>query len=252
MVSFKIALAATIAIATTALLPTHAQLSTIPRRYRSTNTQLTSSSVSKRRTLQKQQHHQQKKRQGGNNLRTRNLDEQSMPLESAEMSLLILPRGSMPSIEQSDMSLPIKLRMDELDNSMPLEESRFDISMPLEESRFDISMPLNVFDMSMSMPTEGDIPKDEDLTVVLGENESGSATLILASFLAGLSVLVVGAMACFVKMRKVHNKQVLEEREEDFIEEQRQVAASRQQREVIANHLNDFEEGDAVHDISIY
>ena len=237
----KIALAATIAIATTALLPTNAQLSTIPRRYRSTNTQLTSSSVSKRRTLQKQQHHQQKKRQGGNNLRTRNLDEQSMPLESAEMSLLILPRGSMPSIEQSDMSLPIKLRMDELDNSMPL-----------EESRFDISMPLNVFEMSMSMSTEGDIPKDEDLTVVLGENESGSATLILASFLAGLSVLVVGAMACFVKMRKVHNKQVLEEREEDLIEEQRHVAASRQQREVIANHLNDFEEGDNVHDISIY
>ena len=248
MVSLNIALAATIAIATTALLPTNAQLSTIPRRYRSTNTQLTSSSVSKRRTLQKQQ----KKRQGGNNLRTRNLDEQSMPLESAEMSLLILPRGSMPSIEQSDMSLPIKLRMDELDNSMPLEESRFDISMPLEESRFDISMPLNVFEMSMSMSTEGDIPKDEDLTVVLGENESGSATLILASFLAGLSVLVVGSMACFVKMRKVHNKQVLEEREEDLIEEQRHVAASRQQREVIANHLNDFEEGDDVHDISIY
>ena len=69
--------------------------------------------------------------------------------------------------------------------------------------------------MSMSMPEntvsgtdDGDSEPSES-TQELGSN-NGSDTVVMASFLAGISALVVGAMALFVKMRQRHSRQLAE------------------------------------------
>ena len=149
--------------------------------------------------------------------------------------------------------------------SMPnLEEARFDIpdlkfmSMPLEEARFDIpigSMPLNIFDIE---PDNSDNDTNM-MSVGLGKSSSSSDTLILASMLAGLSALVVGSAAVFVKMRKVHSDQCIEDREEEELEMQQQQQQLDPEERVVSfasqdelYQPDDSEEYDNVQDLPLY
>ena len=92
------------------------------------------------------------------------------------------------NIEQQTGSMPL--------GSMPLEIFDFDFgSMPLEEAAFSMSMPDSE-------------PSQSEGTGDLESSSVGSSTLILASFLAGISVLVVGATTLFIKMRKEYGRQL--------------------------------------------
>ena len=123
---------------------------------------------------------------------------------------------------------------------MPLQESEFDLSMPLQESNFDMPMPLQESDFDLSMPTDG-LPTQthgDELgdVIALGENASNSDgnAVILASFLAGISVLVVGAAALFVKTRQKHNRRAEESQERENTQMRVITLASR-------DDLNDME-----------
>ena len=82
--------------------------------------------------------------------------------------------------------------------------------MPLQESEFYLSMPTDELPTQTHGGELGDV-------IALGENASNSDgnAVILASFLAGISVLVVGAAALFVKMRQKHNRQAEESQERE-------------------------------------
>merc|ERR1712194_732462 len=71
-------------------------------------------------------------------------------------------------------------------------------SMPLEE----MEMSIPEFELSMSMPI-GSI--DSELGVAIGGDGSNGHIFILASLFAGLSALVIGAAAIFVKSRRRKN-----------------------------------------------
>ena len=213
----------------------NAQLSAIPKRYRSTKTQQISSAGSmNKRQLQE---HQQQKKQG--NLRTRNLEGSSMP--SIELSELSVP------LEESELSMPIV----ESEMSMPL--TMFDMSIPLMEAELELSMP------SVDLPSDS---AGEEADIVTLENGSSSgSTLILASFLAGVSALVVAATAMFIKMRKVHSKECMENGDADTMEGQQaaptigQIMMSQKHPVVsFASHdeINDFSEGENAHEITLY
>ena len=104
-----------------------------------------------------------------------------------------------------DMSLPSVLSARMM--SIPLHERVFDLSMPLQRSGFDLSMPMN----ELPNHTIGEDGSDSD----------GSAPL-LASFLAGFSVVAVGFIALLAKMRQKHRFQAKErqrEREEMQVRE---------------------------------
>ena len=216
---------------------TNAQLSTLPKRYRSNKVQ-TSSTTTVKHTLK-----QHKTKKNGNLRKKRYLR------KDPELNYM-----SMNNLFTTRMSL-----------SMPnLEEARFDIpdlefmSMPLEEARFDIpigSMPLNVFDIEPT--SDGDMNM---MSVGLGKSSSSSDTLILASMLAGLSALVVGSVAVFVKMRKVHSDQCIEDREEEELEMQNQQQQQLDPEERVVSFAShdelyqpdDSEEYDNVQDLPLY
>ena len=100
------------------------------------------------------------------------------------------------NIEQQTGSMPLEI-YEKQAGSMPLEVFDFDFgSMPLEEAAFSMSMP-------DSEPSQSEGTGDLE-----SSGSVGSSTLILASFLAGISVLVVGAAALFIKMRKEYGRQL--------------------------------------------
>ena len=114
------------------------------------------------------------------------------------------------------------MNIEQSEGSMPLEEAAFSLS--LEEVAFSMTLEDS---FSMSMPDSE--PSQAEGTGDLESSGSvGSSTLILASFLAGISVLVVGATALFVKRRKAHSKHADEASESDRVHEamQRRVASS--------------------------
>ena len=91
--------------------------------------------------------------------------------------------------------------------------------------------------MSMSMPQnivlpDGDSEPSESTQEL--ESNNGSDTVVMASFLAGISALVVGAMALFVKMRQRHSRQ-LAENDETSNDNQRVWMAS-------MDEFNDFDD----------
>mmetsp|Transcript_11668 Transcript_11668/g.28680 ORF Transcript_11668/g.28680 Transcript_11668/m.28680 type:complete len:282 (+) Transcript_11668:3-848(+) len=93
----------------------------------------------------------------------------------------------------SEMSLSSKLTINLSEMSLPLVDADFDLSLP------------------MDLPTT---TQYENVVLENGSSGDGS-TPILASFLAGISALTVGAVALFVKMRRVHGRQVEETEEDD-------------------------------------
>ncbi len=121
-------------------------------------------------------------------------DEGSMPLQEVRMM-------SMPLQEVRTMSLPLETRMMSLPldarmMSMPIEiRTDFDMSLALEESGFDMSMPMSM---------------DGDAISINNESDSGSNTVVMVSFLAGFSALLVGAAALFVGIRRKRSRQASE------------------------------------------
>jgi len=112
------------------------------------------------------------------------------------------------------------MNIEQSEGSMPLEEAAFSLS--LEEVAFSMTLEDS---FSMSMP---DSEPSESVDLDNGGNSNGGK-LILGSFLAGISVLVVGATALFVKMRKAHSKHASDEASEsDRVHEamQKRVASS--------------------------
>eukprot|EP00579_Thalassiosira_antarctica_P000335 CAMPEP_0201867602 /NCGR_PEP_ID=MMETSP0902-20130614/1776_1 /ASSEMBLY_ACC=CAM_ASM_000551 /TAXON_ID=420261 /ORGANISM="Thalassiosira antarctica, Strain CCMP982" /LENGTH=224 /DNA_ID=CAMNT_0048392783 /DNA_START=92 /DNA_END=766 /DNA_ORIENTATION=+ len=207
-INIALCLTATLITAST----TQAQLSTVPKRHRSKSDYNKSKVFGrKQRQLRGQQLQQQQQQRKKKSLRKLEGDF-SMPLQESEFDM------SMPSGPSARMM------------SMSIHESEFDLSMPLHESEFDLSMPI-----MDGLPTQTVGDEMEDV-IALGENVSNSDgnTLILASFLAGISALIVGAAALFVKMRQKHNRQGEESQERQDM----------QMREVsFASHddLNDIE-----------
>ena len=177
----------------------HAQLSTLPKRYRRTSTirgvrqttgDDTSSTVVLGRPIQQESENIVKRK-------TRQLEESeelslSMALESATIEL----SNSMPTIEEAKFGIS----SEQAELSIPnLEQA--ELSMPnLEQA--ELSMPM--FE-DLSTRTLNDEPASE--TVPIDKSDARS-TVILSSFIAGLSVLVVGASAMVLKMKRLRAREI--------------------------------------------
>ena len=161
-----------------------AQLSTLPKRYRRTqrlsNSQTTSGNVAASPvSVERRQMHNE--------------------------SIITVKRKArqLGSEEELSLSMPLQSATFELSISMPyLEESEFELSsmsLSLEQAELSLSMSLPMFE---DRPTEN--LGEQDSEVVSVDRSKSSSTLILCSFIAGLSALVVGATAMFLKMQRVH------------------------------------------------
>ena len=176
-----------------------AQLSTLPKRYRRTqrlsNSQTTSGNVAaspasvERRQIMHNESNITVKRKARHLASEEELS-LSMPLQSATFELSI----SMPYLEESEFEL----------SSM---------SLSLEQAELSLSMSLPMFE---DRPTEN--LGEQDSEVVSVDRSKSSSTLILCSFIAGLSALVVGATAMFLKMQRVHARE-LEQSELRYIQD---------------------------------
>lgn len=144
---------------------TQAQISTAPRRHRTTLDNNKSSEFGRK---QRQDHNGQQQQHELNEKNVRKLE------DDVESDL--------------DMSMPSgpSVRM----MSIPLQELRLDLSIPLKEMRLDFSMPA----------AETDEANFE--TTTLGNAGSDDSTPLLASFLAGISVLIVASVALFAKIKQ--------------------------------------------------
>mmetsp|Transcript_11667 Transcript_11667/g.28678 ORF Transcript_11667/g.28678 Transcript_11667/m.28678 type:complete len:243 (+) Transcript_11667:3-731(+) len=94
----------------------------------------------------------------------------------------------------SEMSLSSKLTINLSEMSLPLVDADFDLSLP----------------MDLPTATHGD-----EIVALENGNSGEGSTLILASFLAGISALIIGAVALFVKMRRSNSHQVDETQQID-------------------------------------
>ena len=175
-----------------------AQLSTLPKRYRRTqrlsNSQTTSGNVAASpASVERRQMHNE--------------------------SIITVKRKArqLGSEEELSLSMPLQSATFELSISMPyLEESEFELSsmsLSLEQAELSLSLSLPMFE---DLPTETVGEQVSDVVSV--DRSKSSSTLILCSFIAGLSALVVGATAMFLKMQRVHARE-LEQSELRYIQD---------------------------------
>jgi len=150
-----------------------------------------------------------------------------MPLEELELSMPLRPGLRMMSLplEQSEFEMSVPLQQSEM--SMPLEES--EMSMPLEE--MEMSLPLE--ELELSMPADG-APAPEAVSLE-NESESGGNGVVLASFLAGVSALLVGFAAFFVGIVRRRRKAAEERAAEDMAEDVPVVGAQREDISVVTS-----------------
>ncbi|KAL7549182.1 hypothetical protein ACHAWF_017137 [Thalassiosira exigua] len=136
----------------------------------------------------------------------------SLPLEEGSIQY-ILDEGSV-ALDEGSIQYILDVPLTEgsiqyyLDEDMSLQQMEMDLSIPSED---------------ISTETHGDELGD---TVSLGDSDSNNAgsSLILASFLAGISALLVGAAALFVKMRRVHGRQAESQSGDEVINAVRMVS----------------------------
>ena len=95
-----------------------------------------------------------------------------------------------------EMSTPTEIASNDFD---------FNLSIPLTDA--DFSLPL-IEELPLPTETHGD---EYEFSFLDSEEGNDGSTLILASFLAGISALVLAAGALFVKMRRVHGRQMTDE-----------------------------------------
>jgi hypothetical protein len=166
---------------------TQAQLSNVPRRYRSANGKV-----------------QQQRRESGTPseaqrpmLRTtasgikKRQEKKARRLVAESPSLPAVPITE-SRVDISSLSMFAEFRVDNMSMSMPITESDYDFSMSLA--------------MMELLPTE---------TLGIGaasDDGYDGQTLIYAGFLVGMSALVLAASAMFAKMRRAHARQMEAER----------------------------------------
>ena len=166
---------------------TQAQLSNVPRRYRSANGKV-----------------QQRRRESGTPseaqrpmLRTtasgikKRQEKKARRLVAESPSLPAVPITE-SRVDISSLSMFTEFRVDNMSMSMPITESDYDFSMSLA--------------MMELLPTE---------TIGIGaasDDGYDGQTLIYAGFLVGMSALVLAASAMFAKMRRAHARQMEAER----------------------------------------
>eukprot|EP00578_Thalassiosira_sp_NH16_P008472 CAMPEP_0181117912 /NCGR_PEP_ID=MMETSP1071-20121207/22789_1 /TAXON_ID=35127 /ORGANISM="Thalassiosira sp., Strain NH16" /LENGTH=216 /DNA_ID=CAMNT_0023202359 /DNA_START=146 /DNA_END=796 /DNA_ORIENTATION=- len=175
-ISIILCLVAIVAMATTI----QAQLHTSPERYRSINLQ----QQQQQDTLGgKELGRQRQKRQRNSRNTERKTLESSMNLRAMSVPIM-----------ESEMSLS---------KIAPIDLS--EMSLPIVDADFDLSLP-----MDLPTATHGD-----EIVALENGNSGEGSTLILASFLAGISALIIGAVALFVKMRRSNSHQVDETQQID-------------------------------------
>lgn len=166
-----------------------AQLSTLPRRYR------------------RAQSYSSRRRSSNNNVMAMGTSHAQLERHSESKITVKRKTRELASDEELSLSMPqLKSATFDLSMSIPsLEESEFGISsmsLLLEQAELSLSLSLPMFD---DVPTE--MPMDESETIST-ERSNASSTLILSSFIAGLSALVVGATAMFLKMQRLHAREL--------------------------------------------
>lgn len=164
----------------------HAQLSTVPKRYRSQKNRV-ESQFGRRRQVPESVKEAQPKRSLRGNDGERELEEQAFSFSPIQPLMFSMRSSYMEDPE--GMSLPSIEAM-----SVAYEE------LPPPPTQ----------------PSGG----DGYVTQELGGDDDGTNNIILASFLAGISALVVGAAALFVKMRRVHGRSAEDSSEMDDNESQ--------------------------------
>ena len=174
---------------------TQAQLSTLPKRYRSGNGKV----------LQK---HESNTMEGGFGRRASYQQRKTSSTKESRKTNLRKNTRKLSAEEELSMSF-----------SLPFDSRRFDISMSMpssiEELDFSMSIDLAAFDiiaMSMSMPSLIDIPAETELeSISLDNGSSTGSKLVLASVVAGISALVVLAAALFVKGARSRETEEIQE-----------------------------------------
>jgi hypothetical protein len=211
------------AILSCAAFCAQAQLSTIPKRHRSAPSyvqrQSETETVSSPVGFEGRQ--AQNQRQTGQNNSRRKKRRKLVMVEIALPSQSMSFDLSMPPIEQSEFGTIVPASSMSM-MSLSLVESEYSLSMPpLGESEFGNIVPVSSMSMmllsldeselSLSLPMF-DFPKetliDEPVAEIVSLDRSNASTLILCSFVAGLSALVVGATALFLKMQRVHAQEL--------------------------------------------
>jgi len=154
---------------------TQAQLSTLPKRYRSENGKVGKhDNTSSEGGFGRRPSHKQRKTSTTKEVRKTNLRQRTRKLSAEELSM-----SMSLSLDALDMSMP---SIDEIDYSMSIDESEFDwMSMSL----------------SMSMPSLIDVPEVESVSIDNG-NSTGSK-LVMASLVAGVSGMLILVAALFAK-----------------------------------------------------
>jgi hypothetical protein len=175
---------------------TQAQLSNVPRRYRSANRK-----VRQRRESRTPSEEQRPMlRTTPNGIKKR---------QEKKARKLVAESLSLPALDQAGFD----------PSSMPIMESRVDISSlsMFTEFRVDymsMSMPITKtdYEFSMSLPIMEFISTETiGIGAASGDGNDGQI-LIYAGFLVGMSALMFAAAAMFAKMRHVHARQIEVER----------------------------------------
>ncbi len=173
---------------------TQAQLSTLPKRYRSGNGKVL-------------QQHESRAMEGGFGRRTSLQQRKTSSTKEVRKTNLRKNTRKLSAEKELSMSL-----------SLPLDSRRFDIpsmsmQSSIEELDFSMSIDLVAFDvMSMSMPSLLDVPAETELeSISLDNGTSTGSKLVLASVVAGISALVVLAAALFVKSARSRETEEIQE-----------------------------------------
>lgn len=162
---------------------TQAQLSTLPKRYRSGNGKIARQEIASDELSggfgRRLSHHSQRKMSSTKQERKTNLRKNVRELSVEELSM--------------SLSLPLDARSFDISMSMPSIE-QLDFSMSMDQAAFDL------MSMSMSMPTLIDVPAETELeSVSLDNGSSTGSKLVVASVVAGISALVILGAALFAK-----------------------------------------------------
>ena len=128
------------------------------------------------------------------------------PIRKESENIVMRKTRQLVESEELSMSMALETNTFDLSLSVPsLDESEFgSMSLLLEEAELSLSLSLPMFEDS---PTEPNIAEPESETASL-ETSNAASTLILSSFITGLSALVIGATAMFLKMKRLHAREV--------------------------------------------
>lgn len=180
---------------------TQAQLSTLPKRYRSEN-----------RKVQQKSHLEDLSDGSFGRRASQNRQTESSNTEATKTNLRKKTRKLSTEELSLSLSFPFDARRFDISLSAPSIEE-FDFSMSIDQAALDMSLDMS---MSMSMPSLEDIPKETEVISIGNESEDSGDKVVLGSFMAGIAALVLLGAAFLVK--KVRSRRSEESQEVDPIE----------------------------------